>query len=57
MPLSKVRSKARANISKVMAEYESTGMIGNYKPPNKRKAREMAVAIAIDITSRAKSRK
>lgn len=40
-----------------MNEYESTGMIGNYKPKNKRKAKEMAVAIALDIMSRAKSRK
>lgn len=57
MPLSKSRSKTSENISKIMSEYESTGMIGNYKPKNKRKAKEMAVAIALDIVSRAKSRK
>lgn len=61
MPLKKGKSKKTIskNIGELMKEVSPSGdgKIGNYRPPNKKKAQQVAVAIALNLARKSKKKK
>jgi hypothetical protein len=56
MPLKKGKSKkvVSDNIAEMMSSYAETGKIGNIFPKNKKHAREIAIAAAMNTAGKSK---
>jgi len=54
MPLREGRDAVAFNIRRLMEEYESSGMIGDTKPRNKKHALQIAKAIAMSKAGKGK---
>ncbi len=54
MPLREGRDSIAWNIKRLLDEYESTGMIGNVRPKNKKQAIRVAKAVAMSKAKKSK---
>jgi hypothetical protein len=59
LPLKKGKSKKviSENISELMHGYDTTGKIGNSRPPSRRAAQKQATAIALSEAGKSKKKK